>query len=567
VPAGDGGRRILYMYGSRPRRPGRPTIPTPMLPSFLPIRLTFRLLSCLAAALVLAGPSVAQEPAAVPPATAIEAHDTDAVARGSDTPRNAVFTFIVLSRDGDWGDAADMLEMPAAGWPEGSDGRRIARALKGVLDQRLWLDFATIPGLAANAPDAPPRVTLGVIDTPEALLEVEMVRVDERWIFASGTVDGVPAMARAVDVWWVSALPEFLVNVRIAEIELWQWAGLVAIAAAGLVVGWGLTGLVRIGMQRTLGPAMQPLLTVLTPLSLLLSVFCMRIVEPVLVLSAPARVNLSLGSRAAMVFVIAWLVVRWIRVIAAALERRMADRGIADGVALVRMARGAAIAVAWLLGVAATLQVFGLDLSTVIAGLGIGTAAIALASQQTLANLFGGASVVADQVLNVGDTCMIDGKIATVERIGVRSTQLRTSDRTLLVVANGDLAQARIEKLSARDGFRHVATLGLRYETPPEAMQAIVADIERRLRDEPLVDPKSAMAHFIGFGDSSLNVELRATFQTLDVLAYRAALQRLNLDLMRIVADRGSGFAFPSRTVYMAHDAGIGTGIGAGTKG
>ena len=406
------------------------------------IRFPVRPVSCLAAVLVavlaLAGPAVAQEAPAAE--TAIEANDADAVARGSDTPRNAVFTFIVLSRDGDWGGAADMLEMPAAGWPEGSDGRRIARALRSVLDQRLWLDFAAVPGLAANAPDAPPQVTLGVIDTPEALLEVEMVRMGDRWIFASGTVEGVPAMARELDVWWVSALPEFLVNVRIAEIELWQWAGLVAIAIVGLLVGWILTGLLRLGMLRALGPAVQPLITVLTPILFLLSVLCMRIVEPVLVLSAPARVNLSLGSRAAMVFVIAWLVVRWIRVIAAALGRRMADRGIADGVALVRMARGVAIAVAWLLGVAAGLQIFGLDLSTVIAGLGIGTAAIALASQQTLANLFGGASVVADQVLNVGDTCMIDGKVSTVERIGVRSTQLRTSDRTLLVVANGDLA-------------------------------------------------------------------------------------------------------------------------------
>jgi MscS family membrane protein len=296
---------------------------------------------------------------------------------------------------------------------------------------------------------------------------------------------------------------------------------------------------------------------VLTPLIFLLSVLCMRLAQPLLVLSAPARENLSLGSRAALIFVLAWLVVRWLRVIAMAVEGQMVRRGIADGAAIVRMGRGAAIAVTWLLGVAAALQIFGLDLSTVIAGLGIGTAAIALASQQTLSNLFGGASVVADQVLNVGDTCMFDGKVATVERIGVRSTQLRTADRTVLVVANGDLAQARIEKLSARDGFRHVASIGVRYETPPDAVLAIVADIERRLRDEPLVDPKSAMAHFTGFGESALTIEYRATFRTLDMPTYRAAVQRLNVDLMRIVAGHGSGFAFPSRTVYMAQDSGI----------
>jgi MscS family membrane protein len=485
--------------------------------------------------------------------------DDEAVARGSDTPRNAAFTFIVLARDGDWHDAADMLERPAAGWPEGVTGERIARALKSILDHRLWLDFPSVPGASANAAGAPGRVNVGVVDTPEAVLEVEMVRVDGRWIFTAATVEGVPALARAIDVWWVSALPEFLVNIRIAEIDLWQWIGLVAIGAAGLVVGWGITWLLRHGMLSVLGPAVQPLITVLTPLVFLLSVVAMRVAQPFLVLSAPARENLSLGSQAAMVFVVAWLLVRWIRVMAIAVEQQMARRGIADGASIVRIGRAAAIGIVWLLGMAAALQIFGLDLSTVIAGLGIGTAAIALASQQTLSNLFGGASVVADQVLNVGDTCKIDGNIATVERIGVRSTQLRTADRTVLVVANGDLAQSRIEKLSARDGFRHVATIGVRYETSPETMVAVVAELEKRLREDPLVDPASAMAHFVGFGESSLNIEVRATFRTRDMPTYRAAIQRINLDCMRIVARHGSGFAFPSRTVYMAQDAGVGT--------
>ena len=520
------------------------------------ILLALALAGPLAGALPAHGGEDPGEPQEAP--DAVQPVDGDAVARGSDTPRNAAFTFIVLSRDGEWVDAADMLERPAAGWPEGVPATRIARSLKAVLDHRLWLDFPGIPGTAANADGAPSRVTIGVIDTPEAVLEVEMVRVDDHWVFAASTVEGVPAMARAIGVWWVSALPEFLVNTRIAEIELWQWAGLIAIGAAGLLLGWFLTWLLRHGMLRVLGPAVGPLITVLTPLAFLLSVVGMRVAQPALVLSAPARDNLSLGARAATVFVFAWLVVRWLRVISVTFERHMSRRGISDGVAILRMARGAAIAVVWLLGTAAALQIFGLDLSTVIAGLGIGTAAIALASQQTLANLFGGASVVADQVLNVGDTCKIDGNIATVERIGVRSTQFRTGDRTVLVVANGDLAQSRIEKLSARDGFRHVATIGVRYETPPEAMLAIVADIESRLREEPLVDPKTAMAHFTGFGESALNIELRANFRTLEMPVYRAAVQRLNLDLMRIVARHGSAFAFPSSTVYMSQDPGIG---------
>lgn len=130
-----------------------------------------------------------------------------------------------------------MIERPAAGWPEGASPERIARALKGILDHRLWLDFPSLPGASANAPGAPTRVNIGVIDTPETVLEVEMVRVDDRWVFTASTAEGVPVMARALGLWWVSALPEFLVNIRIAEIDLWQWLGLMAIGGAGLLVG------------------------------------------------------------------------------------------------------------------------------------------------------------------------------------------------------------------------------------------------------------------------------------------------------------------------------------------
>lgn len=104
-----------------------------------------------------------------------------------------------------------------------------------------------------------------------------------------------------------------------------------------------------------------------------------------------------------------------------------------------------------------------------------------------------------------------------------------------------------------------MATLGVRYETPPETMLAIVADIEKRLREDPLVEPSSAMAHFFGFGESSLNIEMRAMFRTLDMPTYRAAIQRINVDCMRIVARHGSGFALPSRTIYMAQDTGVGS--------
>jgi MscS family membrane protein len=516
------------------------------MPRVLPFRRSFAsvLLACALALLAAVG--------------AVRADDMPE--RGQDTPRNAAYTFIVLARDGEWRDASQLLQRPDAGWPEGASPEKLARALKRALDQRLWLDFSKIPGAEANGTGASGRARIGAIEARGVTMDVDLVRAGDQWVFAAGTVERVPAIAHALGVWWVASLPQFLVDVRVAEIELWQWVGLVAIAMLGIAAGWTVSRSIRRGASsdalRRLGPVAQSVVAVSTPLGVLLSLLAMRLAQPLLGLSEPARENLALGSRALTVIVMAWAVTRWLKIVTATLEEQMARRGITDATSIVRVGRVVATALVWLLGVAAAMQVFGLDLSAVIAGLGIGTAAIALASQQTLANLFGGASVVADRVLHIGDTISVNGTVGTVERIGIRSTHLRTLDRTLLVIANGDLAQSRVDKLSARDGFRHSAVLGLVYETRPDTIRAIVAELRARLNADAMVDPTTVLVHFTAFGASSLDVDIKVVFRTTDFAEYRAAVERFNLDCIAIVARHGSGFAFPSRTVYVVGEDG-----------
>ena len=478
--------------------------------------------------------------------------------RDQRTPRNAAFSFISFARDGDWDEAARLLAEPDGGWPEGEDPERIARALKTVLDDRMWLDFGEIPDTSAAGDGQPRSVTLGEIRVGDQRMDVSLAERDAEWRFAPWTVQAVPSVSRALGSWWVSALPNFLVDVRLAEIELWQWVGLAAIAGLGALVGYLASRLIahgaRFGAERGFAGVASSLAALAAPAGVLLSLVAMQSVQHALILSQPARANLSLGTRAATAFIVAWAVVRWIRAASVALEERLVARGVGEGIAIVRVGRSVVSVLVYLLGISAALQIFGLDLSAVIAGLGIGTAALALASQQTLANLFGGASVLADRVLKAGDLVSIGGQLATVERIGIRSTQLRTPDRTVLVVANSDLAQSRVEKLSARDGFRHSAVLGVRYETSPASMRAIIAAIRARLAAEPLVDPASVRVHFLAFGASSLDIDIKATIRTTDGAVYRETVERLNLDFMDIVAANGSGFAFPSQTLYLARD-------------
>jgi MscS family membrane protein len=509
-----------------------------------------------------ASPASAQAPAAPAAAATAPAAAASAPAvldRTPATPRGAAHLFITLARDGEWSQASALLQEPTTGWPDAAPRVRLARALKMVLDERLWLDFAQIPGSEANAPVHPGRFRLGTIEAGESSMEVDLVRVGDEWLFAASTVTQIPPVARALGAWWVSALPPVMVNVRVAEIELWQWIGLVLIGASGILLGFGVSRILRrtarIGPIGEIGIVAKTVVAIAAPAGLILSLLAMRLSESFLGLSVPAKDNLSLGSRALTVLVVAWGVARWLRVLTAAIESQLAARGIEDASAMVKVGRLVATALVYLLGVSAALQIFGLDLSAVIAGLGIGTAAIALASQQTLGNLFGGASVIADRVLRPGDVCSLNGTTATVERIGIRSTQLRTLDRTLLVVANGDLAQSRVEKLSARDGFRMSSTLGLRYETTPQAMRAVLAALRHRLETDSMVVPESILIHFMAYGASSLDVDVKAVIRTVDFLQYREAVERINLDFMEIVAANGSGFAFPSQTVYLARDS------------
>jgi MscS family membrane protein len=474
-----------------------------------------------------------------------------------DTPRNAAFQFITLAREGRWDEAAGLLQ-----WPHGQEmgevtPDQVARALKLMLDDNLWLDFKSIPGDEANA--RPEPVSLGTLVEGSDELDVQLIRDDaDDWVVSVDTVKGIPPMARAMGVWWITFLPEFLVNTTVFEIELWQWVALLLVAAIVIAVGWGASRLMHhsahMAARKGLGIVRESIVVLAAPVGVMLALLAMRIASRELALSIPAKANLAIGSRAVMVLAVAWGVARWLRIFTLSVERTLGERGIHDAGSIVRVGRAVATALVYLLGLSIALQALGLDLGAVVAGLGIGTAAIALASQQTLANLFGGASVIADKVLKPGDTCAINGTVATVERIGLRSTTLRTVDRTVLVVANGDLAQSRVEKLSERDGFRYSAVLGLRYETSAASMKAILEGLRARLAADALVDPASVRVNFLAFGSSSLDVDVKALVRTTDVAVYRSAVERLNLDIMEIVQGNGSGFAFPSQTVYLARD-------------
>ena len=201
--------------------------------------------------------------------------------------------------------------------------------------------------------------------------------------------------------------------------------------------------------------------------------------------------------------------------------------------------------------VVALLSELGYPVTSIVAGLGIGGLAVALAARSTLENLFGAFSIGADQPFREGDFVKIEDFVGTVEAIGLRSTRIRTLDRTLISLPNGKLADMRVESFSVRDRIRLACTVGLVYETTAAQMRDVLERIERVLRDHPKLWPDAVVVRFKEFASSSLDIEVMAWFQTSDWGEFQLIRQEILLKFMDVVASAGTSFAFPTQTVHM----------------
>jgi small-conductance mechanosensitive channel len=193
----------------------------------------------------------------------------------------------------------------------------------------------------------------------------------------------------------------------------------------------------------------------------------------------------------------------------------------------------------------------------IVAGLGIGGLAVALAAQKTVENLFGGLTLITDQPVRAGDFCRVGGWIGTVEDVGLRSTRIRTLDRTVVTIPNAAFAAMELENFARRDRIFFHPILNLRYETTPDQLRWLLVALKRLLVSHPMVSPEPARVRFVALGAHSLDLELFAYVRTTDFDEFLAVQEDLLLRIMDLVEESGTGFAFPSQTLYAAPDPGV----------
>ena len=202
-------------------------------------------------------------------------------------------------------------------------------------------------------------------------------------------------------------------------------------------------------------------------------------------------------------------------------------------------------------------RTLGVNVSAAVAGLGIGGIAIALAAQKTLENLIGGISLFADRPVQVGDFFRYGDQVGTVEEIGLRSTRIRTLDRTVVTIPNAEFSNLRLESFARRDRMRLWTMVGVRYETTPDQLRYLLAQLREILLAHPRVTEEPARVRLVGFGAYSLDLEVSAYVDTSEWNEFLGIREDIYLLFMDAIKEAGTGFAFPSTTTYVGRDEGL----------
>lgn len=542
--------------------PGRAFVRTSMKKLFLLILVISLSVHTLAAQSLVAQLNNLLKPTA-PAASATSSSDP----LGRTTPSGTVLGFLQVTQDGNEKLAADYLQMSSA--RRLSQGPDMAGKLKVLMDRTFVGSIRRI----STRPDGDPEFgtadqqTVGVFSTRDADVPVVLVRVTDPsagkiWLFSADTLSKVPELYDNVEAHQVeNKLPQSLVRNVFLGMPLWQWLALLLAIPIAIAIGSAIVLLLAIPRQLWLKfrnrPDLHSYSRMSKPLLVSFSALAHRVMAAYLGLPLLPRVYYYRTIAVVISLGVFWFLLR----VASLTMQRLRIHAISSGrigtgtlVVLADRLLRALIVITALLSI---LAIVGFNLTTVLAGLGIGGLAIAFAAQKTLENLFGGISVLADDVIRVGDYCRFADRTGTVEDIGLRSTRVRTDARTQLSIPNGTLATMSIENFTRRDKIQFAPVLAIRCETSADQLRYLLAEIRRMLYAHPRVESGSATIRFASFDASSLRIEISSYVLTRDSNEFIAIREDLLLRIMDIVEDSGTGIAFPSQTLYFSRDSGL----------
>jgi len=487
---------------------------------------------------------------------------------GRNTPSGTLYGFLQAAQSGNYSIAAQYLQISAA--RRQTQGDDLASKLKVVIDRSFSGDLRRI----SNQPEGTPqegmpldKQRVGTLNAGDVEADLILVRVPDAgsariWLISSDTLAKVPELYEQAAVHQVETrLPQALVRHQFWGLPWWQLLAILLAIPVAALLGWMVVQILWLPWdlwaryrQHAVAAAWR---SFVRPLWLVLGVLVHGILVSYLRIPVLQRHHYQQVAGVIAVMGGNWLLWRVLREVMRSVRQRAILSGRMGTGSLIILGERVLKVVIFVLAIFLILGTLGFNLTTPLAGLGIGGIAIAFAAQKTLENLFGGVSILGDEVIHIGDVCRFGDRVGTVEDISLRSTQIRTPDRTELFIPNGSLAKMNVENLSRRDKILFNTKLGLRYETSPDQMRYVLAQVRRLLYEHPKVETEGARNRFIAFDESALTLEIFSYILTRDFNEFLSIREDLLLRIMDIVAAAGTSFAFPSQTVYLCRDSGV----------
>lgn len=462
---------------------------------------------------------------------------------GRNTPQSSIYEFLEACHARDYEKAIhylDLRRLPAAERSE--QGPVLAKQLEDLLDDTPFSIATLSREPEGDQYDGLPgeREWLDTFRVEGKELKLQLERVELKpnlhvWVVAADSVVMIPEAHQLIsETPFEKKLPQKLVSIEIWETPVWRWIALGLIAPA---LWFALTFALRVFRGKL----------VLMRGALRLGLFAvgmglmLRYIRP----ATLPRLYLHRGLGLLFTLALAWAASDVVDLIVYRWHEHLDPRVQAVRYSVLPLGRQVLRILLFMIAVLSVLSAWGYNTSTILAGLGVGGLAVALAAQKTIENLFGGVSVIGDRPVLVGDVCRFGDRVGTVMRIGLRSTQIRTPERTIISVPNAQFSAMSLENVSGRDKIWFHPTLNLRRDTTSEQMHALLFSIKKILEEHPKVETGAIPVRFVGLGSYSLDVEVNVYVTTSDFDEFLAIQQELLLKILAAVEQAGTGLAVP----------------------
>ena len=525
----------------------------------------FLILAFAAFVLVTGMPVQAQEKqvettVAVP--IAVDTGPEDALARGN--PRSSIVGYLEAANEFNWDKAAEYLDLrnlpddvQEVGGPE------LARQFYHVLSRTVWLDQYSVSdnpdGLQGDGLPAY-RDELFKIPSEDGEVPIWLQRVPrgdgaDIWKLSNRSVARIPEL---YDFYSYSAPVErirgwFPEDASFLGLEAFKWFIVIILA----LVCWPVYRLIGILLARIFSsPEKQtyPLIKHIFTGPITFIAVLLTAGAAVERLGAGAMAQEVIQAKTLITLALIWVFWAIANLVKTYQQKKLNAAGRPGAAKLMQPLTTLAKILIFIFGLLFWLNNIGVNITTVLAGLGVGGLAVALALQKPIEDMMGALTIFSQASMRVGDLCRYGTEVGEVEEIGLRTTRLRTLTNTVVSVPNALIASVEVENLSFRTKIRYWPTLRLKYDTTPEQIRLIGKRIKEALEQNEQVHDDPIRVRFTDFGDDALLIKVHSFIKTTNFSEFLGIAEEINIQIMEIVKSSGTSFALPGRAIFMEGD-------------